>query len=270
MSMSNFWQRTVTGLIFVGAIVGGVWLHPLVYLLVFLLVVIAGMHEFSRIIDSLGVQVREVWALLIGLSLYVLSFLIFYLHIPDYWLLVVVPFIIGVFITELYRKSKTPILNIAATLLVPLYVAVPFAFFHFLAFFNGEYEWRLILGFFLMAWLNDIGAYVTGIMVGRHKLFPRISPAKTWEGVVGGFILTLVMAFLNFEMWGTISLVNWVVIGAIVSVLGTYGDLVESMLKRSVNIKDSGHILPGHGGVLDRFDAVFFSAPIVSCYLVLC
>jgi phosphatidate cytidylyltransferase len=268
--MSNFWQRTITGFVFVFAIIGGVWLHPLVYLLVFLSVIAVGMVEFCTIIRGLQVQVKTGWALAIGLGIHMVSFFIFYLHLPHYWLLVLVPLVIGVFVSELYVKSKTTLLDIASTLLVPLYVAVPFAFLHFLAFHNGEYGWRLILGFFLMAWINDSGAYVTGSLFGRHKLFPRISPAKSWEGAVGGFVFTLLMAWANFELWGVLDLSNWLVMGALVSVMGTYGDLVESMLKRSVNVKDSGRLLPGHGGVLDRFDAIFFSAPVVSGYLLLC
>ncbi len=268
--MSDFWQRSITGILFVGGIVGGVWLHPLVYSLVFLGIIAVGMYEFAFIIKGLNVKVRTLWSFGIGFLVYSITFLIFYLHIPHYWLLTVIPFVIGVFISELYLNSKTTLLNIATTLLVPLYVAVPFAFLHFLAFYGGDYNWRLLLGFFLMAWLNDTGAYITGSAFGRHKLFPRISQAKTWEGAIGGFLITLGMAWLNFELWGTVSLINWLVIGTLVSVMGIYGDLVESMLKRSVNVKDSGSILPGHGGLLDRFDAVLFSAPVVSGYLLLC
>ncbi len=268
--MSNFWQRTITGFVFVFAIIGGVWIHPLVYFLVFFSVVALGTIEFCNIIKGLEVQVRPGWALAIGLVVYLVSFSIFYLSIPNYWLLLLVPLVIGVFIAELYIPSKTTLLNLATTLLVPFYVAVPFAFLHFMAFHDGVYGWKLIMGFFLMAWINDSGAYVTGTLFGRHKLFPRISPAKSWEGAIGGFVLTLVMAWANFELWGTVSLTHWLVMGALVSVMGTYGDLIESMLKRSVNIKDSGRLLPGHGGVLDRFDAIFFSAPVVSGYLLFC
>ncbi len=268
--MSDFRQRSITGILFVGGIVGGVWLHPLVYSLVFLGIITVGMFEFTSLIKGLQIEVRTLFSFIIGFSVYIITFLIFYLHIPHYWLLLVIPLVISVFIAELYLKSKTTLLNIATTMLVPLYVAVPFAFLHFLAFYGGDYNWRLLLGFFLMAWLNDTGAYITGSAFGRHKLFPRISPAKTWEGAIGGGIITLGMALLNFELWGTISLINWLVIGILVSVMGIYGDLVESMLKRSVNLKNSGSILPGHGGLLDRFDAVFFSAPVVSGYLLLC
>ncbi|WP_025006750.1 phosphatidate cytidylyltransferase [Marinilabilia salmonicolor] len=268
--MNNFLQRTITGLFFVIAIVAGLWWHPLAYMTIFAIVIMLGMYEFIRMIDGLDAKVRVIWALTIGLFLYLSSFFIFYAALQPRWLVVMVPLVGGVFLTELYLKNKNSLLNIATTLIVPLYVALPFAFLHHLAFFQGEYGYELLLGFFLLIWGNDSGAYLVGTLIGRRKLFPSVSPAKSWEGAFGGFFFAAGISVFNFYLMGTLGLVDWLVIGALVSVLGTYGDLIESMLKRSVNIKDSGRVLPGHGGVLDRFDAVFFSAPAVSCYLLFC
>ncbi len=268
--MDNFWQRTITGLIFVIAIILGIWYHPLAYMTIFGVVVMLGMYEFIRIISGVEGKVRIYWALSIGLFLYMISFLIFYGGIHLRWLVIAVPLVGGVFLSELYSKDKKSLLNIATTLLVPFYVAIPFAFLHHLAFFKGVYSYDLLLAFFIMIWANDSGAYLIGSLFGRRKLFPRISPAKSWEGAIGGFLLTILIALLSHHFLGIVDLVDWLVIGSLVSVLGTYGDLIESMLKRSVNVKDSGSMLPGHGGMLDRFDGVFFSAPAVSCYLLFC
>ncbi|MGM0376950.1 MAG: phosphatidate cytidylyltransferase [Bacteroidota bacterium] len=268
--MSNFWKRTLTALVFVLAIVGGLWLHPLAYMLIFAVVVFFGMYEFIRIVEGLNTKVRIFWAMTIGMFVYLGAFLMFYSDIHPRWFVGMVPLVGGVFLSELYFSSKNSLLNIAATLIVPMYVALPFAFLHHMAFFGGHYGAELLLGFFLLIWVNDSGAYLFGSWLGRRKLFPSISPAKSWEGAVGGFVVTLLVAWGNSHVLGVVGPADWIVIGGLVSVLGTYGDLIESMLKRSVNIKDSGNVLPGHGGVLDRFDAVFFSAPAVSCYLLFC
>jgi phosphatidate cytidylyltransferase len=268
--MSDFWQRSFTGLIIVFSIVLGLWWHPLAYMTIFGVVVMLGMYEFIRMIKGLSAKVRLFWAYTIGLFLYFISFFIFYCHIYLQWLIVIVPLVGGVFISELYSKNKNSLLNIAATLIVPLYVVLPFIFLHHLAFYEGVYQYGLLLGFFLMVWANDSGAYLVGSLIGRRKLFPSISPAKSWEGAAGGVLITLAVSVVNYHIWGILDLKDWLIISVFISVLGTYGDLVESMLKRSVNIKDSGRFLPGHGGVLDRFDGVFFSAPAVSCYLLFC
>ena len=268
--MSNFWKRALTAIVFVLAIVGGVWLHSLAYMIIFAVVVFFGMYEFIKIVEGLNTKVRTFWSMTIGIFIYIGAFLMFYSDIHPRWFVALVPLVGGVFLSELYRNNKNSLMNIAGTLIVPMYVALPFAFLHHMAFFGGQYGAELLLGFFLLIWVNDSGAYLFGSWLGRRKLFPSISPAKSWEGAVGGFFVTLVMAWGNYHLLGVIGLADWVVIGALVSVLGTYGDLIESMLKRSVNIKDSGKLLPGHGGVLDRFDAVFFSAPAVSCYLLFC
>lgn len=267
--MSNFWQRTFTGIIFVVAIIGGVWWHSYAYLLIFSTVVLLGMLEFRELVRARPVSAHSGWALTLGAFWYLTSFFVLSGAISAKWLMFIVPLIMGVFITELFRKSNTPLLNIACTLIIPFYVALPFSFLHFLVFKTGMYDFRLLLGFFLLIWANDSGAYLVGVTMGRTKLFERISPKKSWEGAIGGFLATILIAFIIPNYIDRLSLINWLVIGVIVSVMGTFGDLVESMLKRSVNIKDSGSLLPGHGGVLDRFDAVIFAAPMVCGYLVL-
>lgn len=267
--MSNFWQRTFTGIIFVIAILGGVWWHSYSYLLIFSTVVFLGILEFRDLIRTKPVRASLGWALILGAFWYLTSFFVLSGAISARWLMFVVPLIIGVFVTELFQKSNTPLLNIACTLVIPFYVALPFSFLHFLVFNTGIYDYQLLLGFFILIWVNDSGAYLVGVNFGRTRLFERISPKKSWEGAIGGFIITLIVAWFIPQYLDGLLVANWLAIGVIISVMGTFGDLVESMLKRSVNVKDSGSFLPGHGGVLDRFDAVIFAAPMVCGYLVL-
>ncbi|MGQ1889999.1 phosphatidate cytidylyltransferase [Thermophagus sp. OGC60D27] len=268
--MNNFWQRTITGFLFVVAIILGLWWNPLAYMSIFAVVILLGMHEFMRMMQGMDVKVRYFWSQTIGIFLYVGSFLFFYSHIQARWLVIIVPLAGGAFLSELYFKNKNSLLNIATTLITPLYVALPFAFLHHLAFYGGEYNPKLLLGFFLLVWANDSGAYIMGSLFGKHKLFPSVSPAKSWEGAIGGIFFTILISIGCFYYFGILSVIDWIVVAGLVGVLGTYGDLIESMLKRSVNIKDSGRVFPGHGGILDRFDGVFFSAPVVSCYLLFC
>ena len=268
--MNNFWQRTITGFLFVVAIIVGLWWDPLAYMTLFAIVVLLGMYEFIRMMQGIDVKIRRFWVLIIGMFLYVSSFLYFYLHLPSRWMVAIVPLVGGVFLSELYFKNRNSLLNIATTLITPLYIALPFGFLHHLAFYGGEYNPKLLMGFFLLVWANDSGAYIIGSLLGRHKLFPSVSPAKSWEGAVGGILLAILIGVGAHYYWRILSLTDWIVIAGLVGVLGTYGDLIESMLKRSVNVKDSGKVFPGHGGILDRFDGVFFSAPVVSCYLLFC
>ncbi len=267
--MSNFWQRTLTGVIFVVAIIGGMWWHAYSYLLIFFTVVLLGMLEFVEMVKARPVSAQIGWALILGIFWYVTSFFVLSGDISARWLMFIVPMIMGVFMTELFRNSNTPLLNIACTLIIPFYVALPFSFLHFLVFKTGVYDYGLLLGFFLLIWANDSGAYLVGVNFGKHKLFPRISPNKSWEGAIGGFVFTLIVAFVLSRFDKGLMVFHWLIIGVIVAIMGTFGDLVESMLKRSVNVKDSGSLLPGHGGVLDRFDAVIFAAPLVCGYFIL-
>lgn len=139
--------------------------------------------------------------------------------------------------------------------------------------FSGHYPYEIILGFFIILWCNDTFAYLTGKFFGKNKLWEKVSPKKTWEGFFGGFVFSLIagkILSIYFDFHGMITLIDWLIIAALISIFGTLGDLTESMIKRKLEIKDSGNLLPGHGGILDRFDGVFLAAPIVTAYLLIC
>jgi phosphatidate cytidylyltransferase len=150
-----------------------------------------------------------------------------------------------------------------------LYVAIPFSLLHIIAFSEGSYKFEIVTGILLLTWASDTGGYFAGTFFGRTKLFHRISPKKSWEGFVGGAVLTLLIAFLLASMAPILPLWKWMIIGILTVTAGTYGDLVESLFKRSINIKDSGESLPGHGGFLDRFDALLVSLPFIAAFLKL-
>jgi len=178
------------------------------------------------------------------------------------------------FIIELFRKNDTPFVNVAYTLLGVLYIVLPFAMLFHLGFytnnsFSEHYSYQIILGIFILLWTNDTGAYLSGRFFGKHKLFERISPKKTWEGAIGGGILALIVAYVISIYFTNLTLTDWIITGALIVVFGDLGDLIESMLKRSFGIKDSGKLLPGHGGILDRFDALLLAVPFVYSYLQL-
>ena len=186
--------------------------------------------------------------------------------------------IIYLLVSELYLKAEHPIHDWAYTMLAQLYIALPLATVNVLAFRqtpDGDiaYYYLLPLSVFIFLWTSDTGAYVSGSLFGRHKLFPRVSPAKTWEGSIGGGILTLIVAILigvidqrGGHLAG-LNLAEWAGLGFVVCLFGTWGDLVESLFKRTLGVKDSGSILPGHGGMLDRFDSSLLAIPAAVVYL---
>ena len=177
------------------------------------------------------------------------------------------------FFIELFRNKPNPFNNIGFTVLGIIYIIVPFLLLSITSFditsSDISYAPNKLLGFFLLIWANDTFAYLVGIAIGRTKLFERISPKKTWEGTIGGIICTQGIAYIISIYFTELTMIQWMIIALIISVFGTLGDLVESMFKRSLGVKDSGNILPGHGGILDRFDAVLLCSPFVVVYLML-
>jgi phosphatidate cytidylyltransferase len=172
-----------------------------------------------------------------------------------------------IFIHELFKKSAAPFANIAFTYLGVIFTIIPFAFFHGLAYVSGGFNLHIPLGFLIMLWANDTGAYLAGRAFGHTKLFERHSPKKTWEGFIGGVLISAGAALILSYFYAELTWPHWIIIALLISFFGTTGDLVESMFKRSINVKDSGGILPGHGGLLDRFDGLLLAAPIVYTYL---
>lgn len=269
--MSNLVTRTLTGIVFLVLVVGAIILDKHLFSLLFLVICVLGLWEFYSLVESARIQANKIAGTLTGAFLFISNALIA-LHIaPAEILLLNFLFIFLIFLLELYRNLPNPFTNVAFTFFGLMYVAVPFSLLNYFpnpAIQADTYEYALVLGFFVLIWVNESGAYLVGSSMGRHKLFERISPKKTWEGTLGGGLLTLVAAWIISMVCASISFFDWLVIALIVVVFGSYGDLFESMFKRSINAKDSGRLLPGHGGILDRFDGVLIAAPFVFVYLV--
>lgn len=269
--MNTLVKRSITGLIFVIVLIGSVYLSSISFAVLFLLITVLGVLEFYRIVSVADIKPQKIYGTLVALLLFAECYWVANNYIDAGLLLSVIPMFAVVFIIELYRRQKQPFANIAVTLLGVLYIAAPISLLSFLihrtTITGVEYIPEILLGFLYLLWANDTGAYLVGSAVGRNKLFERISPKKTWEGSIGGGVFALIIAYIISLFYKDITVIDWIV-GALLAVFaGTFGDLVESMLKRSLNIKDSGHIMPGHGGILDRFDSLIFAAPLFFVYL---
>ena len=274
--MNNFIVRTITGIIFVVAIVVS-FLNPLAMIFLFSLVTGMTVWEFTGLVNEReNVHINQFITSVAG----VLLFLAMAVHARglDTLNLAFVPWlatIIYLLVSELYLKATDPIANWAYTMMTQLYIALPFSLLNVLAFqfTNCDLPWLLPLSVFIFLWVNDSGAYCCGSLLGKHKLFPRISPGKSWEGSIGGGVFVLLAAwlisFITTQKGITTNLttLQWMGMGLVVAVFGTWGDLIESLFKRTLGIKDSGNILPGHGGMLDRFDSSLLAIPAVVVYL---
>jgi phosphatidate cytidylyltransferase len=278
--LNNFFKRTLTGAWIVIFVLGGFWLHPVSFLITGLILLIGTQYEYYNIIRNSGVKPRLVPGLTAGAAIYLISALVASGLMAVTSFLFIIPVIIGIMILELYRKQEKPFDSLAHTFFPLIYTAVPFSLFPFAAFSHtglrsiipladNTFSPGIIIGFFLLIWANDTGAYLAGVTLGRHQLMERISPKKTWEGFFGGLILALAAAWLLSAWLGVVDRKGWLVISLIISITGTYGDLIESMLKRSGGVKDSGNIMPGHGGFLDRFDSTIISFPLVYLFISL-
>jgi len=238
-----------------------------------------GLWEFYSLIGKTEAKALRLYGLLIGIAFFFIFFPGIMSGDSSYLAILIVALFNLTFIIELFRKSNTPFLNIAYLFLGIIYVVVPFALLAYISsvidvisgiFSPDNHSYRyFLLGFFFLIWSNDTFAYLVGISIGKHRLFERISPKKSWEGFIGGIICTQGVAYLISIYFTEIAWMHWLAIALIISIFGTLGDLVESMLKRSLGVKDSGTILPGHGGILDRFDAVLLAAPFVVTYMLL-
>jgi len=270
--VSNLARRTITGIVLVLLVIASVITHQYFFSLLFLIFTGIGLWEFYSLVERAGVYPNKTAGIIAGMVLFATNALIAtnILHLS--WLLLNFVFVFLIFLLELYRNNPNPFTNIAFTFFGLLYVALPFSLLNYFpnpAFLPGVYHSSLLLGFFFLVWINETAAYVIGTAIGRHHLFERVSPKKTWEGAIGGGLLALVSAVLIASHYQQVSMADWLIIALIVVVFGSYGDLFESMFKRSIKAKDSGNILPGHGGVLDRFDGVFMAAPFVFVYLLM-
>lgn len=259
--------RTLSGIVFLIVVIGSILLHPVAFLFIFGVFTTLGLYEYYNLTGITG-KIEKTIFILIGLVLYGLLGLIGLGEIDITYALLVF-LIFPVVITIQLFKEEINWTQIGSVFTGYFYVAVPFGLLN--TFFSFSYEESfsgfLLVSLLVIVWCNDIFAYLAGSFLGKHKLFERISPKKTWEGFFGGLLFALLSAYILSFFSNSMDVFEWFVLAAIIVVTATVGDLSESMLKRNAGVKDSGKLMPGHGGVLDRFDAVLFAAPFVFIYL---
>jgi phosphatidate cytidylyltransferase len=263
--------RAITGFFFIVVMLASVLLGHYTFSIFYLILSMLCLREFYSLVKQSGVAPEQFTGILNGMLVYLIIALISFDAGFTKLLFVLIPCLTAVFVQELFKKSAAPFTNIAYTFMGIMFIVLPFSFFHAMAYVNvyAGFNFHFPLAFLLMLWANDTGAYLVGVKFGRTKLFERHSPKKTWEGFIGGVLIAAGVALIISHYYTELGWQQWVIMALIISFFGTTGDLIESMFKRSINVKDSGGILPGHGGLLDRFDGLFLAAPIVYTYLYL-
>lgn len=265
--------RTWAGALFATLILGSVFWHPYALALLLLLLTALGLNEFYGLFKKSNILKQSKAGFSLGIVSYLLISAWTFSLISAYSLLLLLPLSLVLFVIELYQKNENPFTEIAIQLLGVFYVAIPFSLYHLVHQYPiskpESFEPWLLAGVFILIWSNDTFAYLFGITFGKHRLFERISPKKSWEGTIGGAVSTLGIAWFLGSYLPVLSVQNWILLAGVIIPSAIFGDLVESMLKRSLNIKDSGNIMPGHGGILDRFDAANFALPFIVFFLYL-
>lgn len=276
---NNFIQRAITGIIFVGVLIGCILGGPISFSLLFALITALTIHEFGVIISKQpDVEINKPICMLAGVFLF---FGFAYLGVMPGQTEILIPYlflIIYLLVSELYLKKKNPLNNWAYAMMSQIYIALSFAMLNVLAYhsignegelsnYQVQYNPILPLSIFIFTWINDTGAYCAGMLFGKHRLFERISPKKSWEGSIGGGVFSIIAAIVMAHYFPFMPISIWIGLALTVVIFGTLGDLTESLLKRTIGIKDSGNILPGHGGMLDRFDSTLMAVPAAVVYL---
>ncbi len=268
--MKELIKRSITGAIFVAILVLGILWNVYSLLGLFLVISFIGNLEFLKFARIAKAEPHVVLSSVVAVSSFSILVSVAAGWLPTQWTSIIVALVLLVFIVELFRQKPDPLRNIAFSILGVVYSTIPFVLLALIAIGDGgtaTFTGELVLGMFVLLWIYDSSAYIVGVNFGKNRLYEKVSPKKSWEGAIGGLIITLAVAWLVSSYLLDYSLGQCLSMAAIVGVFGTMGDLTESMFKRAVGVKDSGNILPGHGGILDRFDAMLFISPIVWIYL---
>ena len=273
--MKNLIIRALTGIIFVVVLISAIYIHPIFFLILFCIITGLTLWEFGGLVKHYeNANLQRTVNVLGGVYLFIATFVYANGLTDGKIFLPYLLFIMLTMIAELYYKAPNPINNWAFTLFAQVYCAGSFSILNFIGAEPGtpgvmSYTPLFIMAIFIFVWLDDTGAYLVGSLIGKHKLFERISPKKSWEGFFGGLILSLASSQAFAWFAPEINRMNWLGLAATVVLFGTWGDLIESLLKRTLGVKDSGLILPGHGGMLDRFDSVMLAFPASYIYIEL-
>ncbi|GHT11813.1 phosphatidate cytidylyltransferase [Bacteroidia bacterium] len=267
---SKILTRALSGTVFVAIMLSVIYFGSITFALFMAFVMLVALIEFYSIAHKLSVAPQRftgfAMAVVLFFASYAKAFKLFDAAVADALLYAAIPLAMLAFIMQLYRKSAHPFSDLAYTFLGVVYITLPLMLMNFVYAKGGA---ALIFCYFLLLWANDTFAYLVGIAIGKHRLFPRHSPKKSWEGYVGGICSVALSSYILNLVFPEIALSHIAIIGLIIATTATLGDLVESMLKREAGIKDAGKIMPGHGGFLDRFDVALLSFPLVFVYVQL-
>lgn len=277
--MSNLLQRTITGVLGAALMLTAIWFNFYSFATLFFLVTLLSSYEYHQLLTKTGIP-NNAPAGVIGSVLVYGLFVLQALSFNIGAVLFAVPCLLFMIymLMELFSLKEQPIIRVAYTISGILYIAVPFGLLTLIPWGNsthycisdvGLYRFEIIFSILFLIWANDVGAYFIGKSIGKHKLFERISPKKTWEGSIGGLVTAMLFTYLLYYFYGIFTVPVWMGLCVIVVISGSLGDLIESMIKRTLQVKDSGTLLPGHGGFLDRFDALLVAIPFVYLYLTL-
>ena len=269
---SNLGQRAITSVVGAGVILTALVYSDWTYFLIFALILGASQMEFYKLSGLDGMLPLKSFGTMLGLLIFALTFMVEKERLPHEYLYLIFPLVSLTFFIKLYKKTdKKPFTGVAYTYLGIFYVAVPFSLLNLAVFsVDAVYHYEILVGCILILWASDTGAYFAGTRFGKTKLFERVSPKKSWEGFIGGAFSALIVAFVISNYFLVLEDWKWLVIAGIIIIAGTYGDLIESLFKRSIEIKDSGSVLPGHGGFMDRFDGLVLSAAFITAFLKIC
>ncbi|MCO5258663.1 MAG: phosphatidate cytidylyltransferase [Crocinitomicaceae bacterium] len=262
--MNNILVRTLSGSIFISLVLIPLFIANSIYAIIVLsLFMLLGLIEYNNLFNnSSSISINKPINLFFALTIYLSVLLVI---VPQFYifnsLVFIFPLLFGWSLTELWRKKENPLANIGASLYSIIYICLPFLLAIHIHLTDTMSHFPILVGMFVLIWTNDTFAFLSGMFFGKTKLFERISPKKTWEGTIGGIILTLAMAFALSYFFDKENSVFWIISAFLISLTSILGDLFESLFKRSLNIKDTGNIMPGHGGILDRFDAFLFTVP---------
>lgn len=273
LKLPNIIIRTLAGAIFVALLVGGIIFNEYTFAIVFSLLTALCLYEFYGLVER-EAKVSKILNIVAAISLFGAGFLYFKLHTP-FGFIIYLGLMLIVFISELYLKRENPIKSLAYATLGQIYIAAPFSLANYLAYSytstqgEDQYHFVFILAVLVFIWVNDTFAYLTGMTIGKHRLFERISPKKSWEGFFGGAIAAMSVSLIFTHYCDQLTIPAWIGFAAVVVIFGTWGDLTESLMKRTLGVKDSGNMIPGHGGILDRVDSTIMAIPAAVVYLAI-
>ncbi len=268
--MSNLLQRIITALLGVGIIITAIVYSGLTFALLFLAIMLLTLREFYGLAKDSGSQPFVYWGMFFSAVLFGLSYGVLSGNLASQWLWLLPPILLFCFLFPLYKLQQVhPINCLAVTLLGIIYVAVPMTCLLAVGFHHGSYDYGIVIGLLFAQWSNDTGGYIAGRTLGRTKLFEKVSPKKTWEGTIGGAVLAFGIVYIISLYFDSLGTWEWMGLTLIVVIFGSFGDLVESLFKRTFAIKDSGSSIPGHGGFLDRFDGLILALPFATTYVML-